>query len=80
MIPEEATWLKPREGWDPKLVWVLRSFLAHQDKWNPDKQHWFEYRSPRFYVVLNEEIVTTATGVSGWQGTIAPMLKQLVGA
>jgi len=84
LIPEEATWLKPRENWDPKLVWVLRSFLANQRRWdnkesNPQRNAWFKYWSPRFYVVVNDEIIATETGVNGWTHGIEPLLAKLTG-
>ncbi len=84
MVIEEETWLKPSKNWDPKLVWVLRSFLANQKKWdtpetNRSRSHRFAYWSPRFYVVVGDELVATDTGVNGWSGTIAPLLKQLTG-
>lgn len=65
-------------------MWVLRSFLADQKKWdtperNPGRSPWFTYWSPRFYVVVGNEIVATDTGVEGWQGTIQPLLKKLTG-
>jgi hypothetical protein len=83
VISEDA-WLKPRANWDPDLVWVLRSFLANQQKWdnaqsNPNGNKWFAYWSPRFYVVQNKEIVATDSGVEGWVGTIHPLLKKLTG-
>ena len=76
--------MKPRENWDPKLVWVLRSFLEQQEKWdtpksNPKRNGWFTYWSPRFYVVHNDVLIETDTGVYGWQDTIVPLLKKIVG-
>ena len=65
-------------------MWVLRSFLDNQKKWdtretNRGQSPWFSYWSPRFYVVVGDELVATDTGVNGWSGTIAPLLKQLTG-
>ena len=84
-IPEEAAWLKPRENWDPKLVWVLRSFLENQAKWdtpetNRGRNSWFKHWSPRFFVAMNHEILATDVAISGWKTTIVPLLTRLTGA
>ena len=84
MIAEESTWMKPRENWDPKLVWVLKEFLANEGKWDkmatdPGHRRNFKYWSPRFYVVQNDQIVAVDFGIDGWLGTIRPTLAKLVG-
>jgi hypothetical protein len=81
----EAAWTRPRENWDPKLVWVLRSFLANESKWNtsdsnPRGNKWFTHWSPRFFVVVGDEIVATDTGVNGWTHGIVPKLRELTDA
>lgn len=63
---------------------MLRSFLANKDKWdtnesNPGRNRWFAYWSPRFYVVVNNELIATDTGVNGWTHGIEPLLKRLTG-
>lgn len=78
-MPEEAAWRKPRENWNPELVWVLQSFLANQAKWNTRQAVWFKYWSPRFYVAMGGEILATSTGVNGWNYDIAPLLAKLTG-
>ena len=85
LVSDEETWSKPGENWDPKLVWVLKSFLANQKKWdnaesNPRNNKWFTNWSPRFYVVHKGELLATDTGVDGWKGNIAPLLTKLVGS
>jgi hypothetical protein len=64
---------------------VLRSFLADQKKWdtpqsNPRKNPWFVHWSPRFFVVVGDEIIATDTGIDGWKSNIAPLLQRLVGS
>ncbi len=84
MVIDESTWTGKREGWDPANVWILRSFLENQAKWdtpqsNPRRNAWFKYWSPRFYVVAGNELVMTDAGTDGWLGTVVPKLNQLVG-
>ena len=71
--------MRPRENWDPKLVWVLRNFQENEAKWNPKGRPDFKYHSPRFFVVSNNKLITTAAGINGWTGTIRPALAKLVG-
>ena len=37
------------------------------------------YGSPRFYVVVDGQLVFTDVGLNGWTYGIAPKLKDLVG-
>lgn len=84
-VPTEEAWLKPRENWDPRLVWVLRDFLANEARWNtretnPRDNKWFTFWSPRFFVIKDGEIIATDTGVNGWTHGIQPVLKALTGS
>ena len=58
--------------------------MENQSKWdnavtNPGKRHNFKYWSPRFYVIHNNDLLVTDTGIDGWKGTIQPTLTKLVG-
>lgn len=79
-LAKEEAWLRPREDWDPQLVWVLRAFLAEQGtRFNKKNSPSYLSRSPRFFVVVKDELRTTASGINGWNSTIVPLLTKLTG-
>ena len=74
----------PKE-WPEDLRPFLVQFLNEPEKWTSEAARrayggGAVYGSPRFYVVRDGKLVATAIGVYGWESTIAPTLKELVGA
>ena len=82
-----ASWrqvIVPKE-WPEDLRPFLLQFLNEPEKWTSESARRayggnVVYGSPRFYVVQDGKLVTTDVGLGGWDGTIAPTLKKLVGA
>ena len=74
----------PKE-WPEDLRPFLVQFLNEPEKWTSEGARRASggnvvFGSPRFYVAKDDKLVATSVGLYGWEDTIAPKLKELVGA
>lgn len=67
-----ARYLTRPSEWPSDVRWVIEAVLRKQSGY-PNNT------SPRFVVVLEGEIITTAFGRNGWKHYIVPALTKLVG-
>lgn len=69
--------------WPDDLHGVLRDYLVKREEWSDEEKLKFGSALngyPRFYVVVDGKLDTTALGLKGWREVIAPRLTELVRA
>ncbi len=68
IYPADASLLLKQESWPADLRWLLDTFLASEDGVQRGKV------TPRFFLVQNQQVSFTATGIAGWRDAMWPMI------
>lgn len=64
----------PRE-WPDDIRWVVEEFRKTEDGRGIKQRY-----SPRFFIAADRKLIVTDTGQRGWDATIVPKLRTMVGA